>query len=255
MVVMVPYIIYKDNKGMIKMTILVFITAILIGSITSSIVIRKLNNEKILGKNVCDTCGAELSLIERIPVISYILQQGKCKHCNNKISKTYIIAELLNGITWITIYITKENSIETILYMLITTILIMISIADIKETVIPFEYNIIILILSIVTVVISIENIFTYIAGGLIIPIVLGIIYLISNGNAIGGGDVKLQLALGVLLGLKGSLIQFYSACIIAVIIHFSLLAFKVKGIDKRSLPFGPYLSIGAFISILMIGG
>ena len=232
--------------------ILIFIIGTYAGSIASSIVIRKTADESIIGKNHCMSCNTELSLTERIPIISYIVQHGRCKKCNEKISNIYIIFEIANGILWIPIYIRYNESIECIFYMLITTILLMISITDISSFDIPFEYNIAIYVLTIVKMIIlkqSVKSLGVFV----VIPLILLVIYVVTNGKAMGGGDIKLEIASSLILGMKWSIIQFYLAAFLAVIIHFSLVIFKVKGIDKNKLAFGPYLCASLYLCICFI--
>jgi leader peptidase (prepilin peptidase)/N-methyltransferase len=87
-----------------------------------------------------------------------------------------------------------------------------------------------------------------YLAGFLCISILLELILLLSRGRAIGGGDVKLMAAAGLLLGWKQIILAFLLGCIIGSVIH--LLRMKLSGAD-RVLAMGPYLSAGIAIAAL----
>ena len=76
----------------------------------------------------------------------------------------------------------------------------------------------------------------------------LGILYLISRGRAIGGGDIKLMFACGLILGWKQIILAFLLGCIIGSVIH--LIRIRVQG-EGHVLAMGPYLSAGIFLAAL----
>ena len=72
--------------------------------------------------------------------------------------------------------------------------------------------------------------------------------FLVSGGSAIGGGDVKLMAACGLILGWKLIILAFVLGCIIGSVVH--VIRIKVSG-SGRMLAMGPYLSAGIFIAAL----
>jgi leader peptidase (prepilin peptidase)/N-methyltransferase len=113
---------------------------------------------------------------------------------------------------------------------------------------IPIEINIFILVLGIVRAVTDPKNWVLYLLGFLSVSILLWLILVISKGRAIGGGDVKLMAAAGLLLGWKQIILAFLLGCILGSIIH--LLRMKISGAD-RVLAMGPYLAAGIMIAAL----
>ena len=89
---------------------------------------------------------------------------------------------------------------------------------------------------------------FSHIIGLIAISLPLYVIFLMTRGNGIGGGDIKLMAACGLFLGWKLIILGFFLGCLIATIIHLTLMAMKKA---DRALSFGPYLSIGIFIALI----
>ena len=82
--------------------IIIFIIGALLGSFYARTIQRISKQKKVFSvKSHCSKCGEKLKISEKIPIISYILQKGKCKHCAKKIDKKYIILEIVTGILFV----------------------------------------------------------------------------------------------------------------------------------------------------------
>ncbi len=136
---------------------------------------------------------------------------------------------------------------EKLLYVLVIILLIILSAVDIKKHEIPLWININILVIGIIHLILDYQNYLSYVIGFFAVSLPLYLILIFTKGQGIGGGDVKLMAAAGLLLGWKQIVLAFVLACIIGAIIHLSLmLAFKFG----RELAFGPYLSAGIIIAL-----
>ena len=125
------------------------------------------------------------------------------------------------------------------------------SVIDFRTYEIPFGINLFILALGLVRAVTDFSNILTYLIGSLSVSIVLAILYYATGGRAIGGGDVKLMAACGLLLGWKLIILAFLLGCVLGALIH--VIRMKVSG-EGRVLAMGPYLSMGVLIAALWGG-
>jgi leader peptidase (prepilin peptidase)/N-methyltransferase len=146
------------------------------------------------------------------------------------------------------IFAVKDFTLESILYCLLASALLVLSVIDWRIYEIPIEINIFILVLGIVRAVTDPTNRILYLLGFLSVSIVLWLILMISKGRAIGGGDVKLMAAAGLLLGWKQIILAFLLGCILGSIIH--ILRMKLTKAD-HVLAMGPYLSAGILIAAL----
>ncbi len=245
----------------IMIYLMVFIFGILIGSFLNVCIYRIPKKENIaVGRSHCMNCKTDLKWYELVPVFSYIILRGKCRTCKSKISIQYPIIEALNGILYLAVfYIYGSYSMDIILlniiYCLAISTLIVISVIDFRTYTIVNALNLYILLWGILaTIVIFIGSgmdvgvLVEHVIGFFSISLLLAIVFYATKGRGIGGGDVKLMAGAGLLLGWKVTLFTFLLGCILASIIHLSMMRFAKSG---RMLAFGPYLSASIIIGIL----
>ena len=229
--------------------IMIFLIGISIGSFLNVCIYRIPKKEDIVfERSHCMSCGNVLKWYELIPLFSFIVQGGKCRNCKTKLSAQYPLIELLNGLIYVWIFIVKGFCPESILFCICASVLIVISVIDWRTYEIPFGCNIIIGILGIVRVFLNLAHWYDYVIGFFAVSGLFLIIYWITKGRGIGGGDIKLMAAAGLLLGWQNILLSLMIGSIAGSVIHLALM--KIQGKD-RVLAFGPYLAFGIFISML----
>lgn len=235
---------------MIVITIVAFLYGIVIGSFLNVLIYRIPKKENFtMTRSHCMKCDYQLRWYDLVPLFSYLFLRGKCRKCGQKISVQYPIIEALNGVFWALIFIKFGLSIESLLYCLLFSALLTLSLIDFRTYEIPIGFNIFILILGLVRVATDYKNWLTYVIGLVSVSVVLLLIFLISQGRAIGGGDVKLMAATGLLLGWQYNLLGFVIGCILGSVIH--IIRMKVSK-ESHTLAMGPYLSAGVIISIFV---
>lgn len=236
------------NSQIIALSIIVFLYGIVIGSFLNVLIYRIPKKENIATKRShCMECGYQLKWYDLIPVFSYLFLRGRCRKCGTRISVQYPIIEAANGILYVLLFLKYGLSIETLLYCLLFSALLALSVIDFRTFEIPVGFNIFILILGIARIVTDYKNWLLYAIGLVSVSVVLLLIFLISKGRGIGGGDVKLMAATGLLLGWKLNLLGFVIGCILGAVIHLIRMRVSKEG---RTLAMGPYLSTGVAISI-----
>ncbi len=229
--------------------IMIFLIGISIGSFLNVCIYRIPEKEDIvLERSHCMSCGNVLKWYELIPLFSFLAQGGKCRSCKAKLSIQYPLIELINGLIYLWIFAVNGFSVESILFCVCASVLIVISVIDWRTYEIPFGCNIIIGILGIVRVLLNLTHWYDYVIGFFVVSGLFLLIYWITKGRGIGGGDIKLMAAAGLLLGWQNILLALMIGSIAGSIIHLSLM--KIRGKD-RVLAFGPYLAFGIFISML----
>ncbi len=229
--------------------IVVFLFGITIGSFLNVCIYRIPKNEDIVTeRSHCMSCGNVLKWYELIPVFSFMMQGGKCRHCKCKLSLQYPLIELLNGLVYVWMFIRWGITIECLLFCLCSSVLIVLSMIDLRTYEIPVGCNIIIGILGLIRIATDIEHWYNYVIGFFVVSGLFLIIYLITRGRGIGGGDIKLMAAAGLLLGWQHTLLALMIGSVAGSVIHITLM--KVQGKD-RVLAFGPYLSLGIFAAML----
>ena len=228
---------------------IVFLYGIVIGSFLNVCIYRIPKKENIAKvRSHCTSCGYQLKWYDLVPLFSYLFLGGKCRKCKEKISIQYPIIEALNGVLYLLVFAEYGLSIETLLYCLLFSALITLSVIDFRTYEIPLGINLFILALGLVRVVTDYTNWPRYVIGLLCVSGVLFLIYWFSQGRALGGGDVKLMAACGLLVGWQHILIGFVAGCIIGSVVH--LLRMKISK-EGHMLAMGPYLSVGVMAAVL----
>jgi len=238
----------------------------------------------IYGRSHCMSCGKTLHWYELLPVISFIVLRGQCSKCKEKISFQYPIVELLSGLIFVLVPY-KIISIYQSLYspylfifiwILAFTTLLLISVIDLRLQIIPDSLNIFLVLLGIAMIFIhSSMGDFGLLKNGMVggsffgnyalmffignSPIInallglafgglfLGLIYVLTRGNGIGFGDVKLAIAMGLLLGWPDIFLSLVIAFIVGAIFGVGLMLTKRKTM-RDAVPFGPFIALGITI-------
>lgn len=229
--------------------IIVFLYGIVIGSFLNVCIYRIPKKENIVTtRSHCMSCGYQLKWFDLVPIFSYLVYGGKCRKCKTKLSVQYPLIEALNGVFYLLIVHKYGVSIESLLYCLLFSALLVLSVIDFRTYEIPLGINFFILALGLIRVVTDMSDWKDYAIGFLVVSVVLYLLYRVSGGRAIGGGDVKLMAACGLLLGWKLILLAFVLGCILGSVIH--LIRMKVSG-EGKVLALGPYLSMGVALAVL----
>jgi len=198
----------------------------------------------------CPKCGTPLKFYDNIPVVSYLLLGGRCRYCKEKISPIYPITELTTGILYVGLYIHYGTNLFLFFtFLIFVSFLIIITFIDLEHMIIPdilvFPGIFIGLLLSLIRGdTIFLDSLLGLLIGG-------GVIFLIvflSRGG-MGEGDIKLSAMIGSFLGVKFTIITLLSSFILGGIVGILLLFLKIKS-RKDPIPFGPFLALGAILSL-----
>jgi leader peptidase (prepilin peptidase)/N-methyltransferase len=234
---------------LIPIYIVIFLFGIVIGSFLNVCIFRIPKQETVVTeRSHCMSCGYQLAWYDMVPVASWLFLRGRCRKCGQPISPQYPIIEAANGAAYVLVFAVNDFSLQSILYCLLMSALLVLAVIDWRSYEIPIGINIFILCLGILQVLLDIQNWMDYAAGFLCISMFLFLLLVVSKGRAIGGGDVKLMAAAGLLLGWKNIILAFLLGCIIGSVIH--LLRMKLSGAD-HVLAMGPYLAVGIAVAAL----
>lgn len=233
----------------ILLHIIVFLYGIVIGSFLNVVIYRiPLKENIVTTRSHCMSCGYHLKWYDLVPLFSYLVLGGKCRKCKKRISVQYPLIEGLNGILYLIIFIRFGLSVDSLLYCLLFSALLALSVIDFRTYEIPFGINVFILMLGLIRVVTDFQNWSNYLIGFLAVSVFLYLIVQLSGGRAMGGGDVKLMAVCGLLVGWKLIILAFLLGCIIGSVCH--IIRMKVTKAD-HVLAMGPYLSVGVMIAVL----
>ena len=197
----------------------------------------------------CMTCGHQLKWYELVPVLSWLAQGGKCRSCGVKLSAQYPIVEAVNGIMWLlTGLLFRGNWLTVGLYCILFSMLMVASVIDWREFIIPNGINLVIFLLGLVRLLTDLDNWLFYLIGMLAVSLVFLLLHIATGGNGPGMGDVKLVAAAGLLLGWPKMILAVLLGSISGALIH----SIRMKRGAGRKLAFGPYLAAGIWIAALV---
>lgn len=215
-------------------------------------------------EHACDGCGQKTECAALRPIgasnwvteftyTAFWLVYKKCGYVERKAGKSCWLLLVLNGILYLPLAAIYGVSIEGISFCLCTTALLYIGIVDWNTQYIPVEFNCFIFILGLIRLIIQPEDWLERVIGLFAISLFLLLIDRIGaklrdGGHVVGGGDIKLMAAAGLLLGWKLNLVAFMLGCICGSVIH--LIIMKVRK-DGHQLAFGPYLAMGVYIAMI----
>lgn len=233
----------------VMLYIIIFLYGIVIGSFLNVCIYRIPKKESIVKvRSHCMNCGYQLKWYDLVPLFSYLFLGGKCRKCKQKISVQYPLIELLNGVLYCIVFAEYGLSVNALLYALLASALITLSVIDFRTYEIPPGINLFILALGLIRIATDYADWLDYAVGFLAVSGFLYILYWITKGRGIGGGDIKLMAVCGLMLGWKLIVLAFVLGCIIGSVIHVARM--KISG-QGHVLAFGPYLSVGVMISAL----
>ena len=236
--------------------ILFFILGTVFGSFYNVVAFRVSNKESIIKpKSHCPKCNHILKFYELIPILSFLIQKGKCRCCNEKISLFYPLMEMFSGILFAVSFYSYGFSYELLMALALSSMFIIIIVTDLNYYIIPDEINIAFaIIIFIINILIhnSILEALKYGLFGLIMFLFMYILMIIGNflfkQESLGGGDIKLLFVLGmtapVILSFLGLTLGAFLALPVSIYLY-------LKHKDKV-LPFGPFLVAGFLIIYLL---
>lgn len=230
---------------------LVFLLGLLIGSFLNVCIYRIPKGESVVfPASHCPQCLRQLGPLDLVPVLSYLWLKGRCRSCRAKISPSYALIELFTGLVFWLVYSQTGLTPQLINYLLLSSILVVVTFIDLEHYLIPNKVlavgALLQLAVNLFTQQISLFDAFVgcLTGGGLLLLIA------VASKGGMGGGDVKLAAMLGLFLGWQKVLLAFFIAAILGAVAGLILMALKGKG-RKDALPFGPFLAMGAMVTLL----
>jgi len=201
----------------------------------------------------CPGCGEKIEWKDNIPILSYLILNGKCSNCDFAIPITYLVVEAITAFLFLFSYLRFGVSFELFTFLIFISLLIPISFIDLQTTLIPDSISIagiiIGLVLSVFRGLVLISIIGAAVGAVLILTIIL-VGKAIYKQDVMGYGDIKLAALIGAFVGWAGLLLTIMIGSFLGAI--YGLIQTKRGKLTMKSqIPFGPYLAIGGIISFL----
>ena len=220
------------------------------GSILYLIIDRLPQKQKMFSNILCARCHSRLRLNDLTPILGHFISKGRCRHCGLLFSVRKPIIELLTGVIFVLCFVLFGTSLYFLKALIFSCFMIVISFVDYDHSLI---YDNVLLPMAVIGITMNM------IIGGITLPNMLiaaligGSIFLvlaiISKGG-FGGGDIKFMACIGLWLGLKYTILAVLISFIFGGLGAAILLLLKKKTITDK-FPYGPYIALASFITLL----
>lgn len=244
--------------------IFVFFIGLAFGSFLNVVICRVPENKSIISPpSHCPLCQHKLDIWENIPVVSYIILLGKCRECKAPISIQYPLVELITGIFFTVVAWRFQFTVAALVFILFTAILIALSVIDFKTRLLPdvitLPSAVLAILLSFATLhpavgphwgITPLKALGGILAGAGPLAVIAFVYYKITGREGLGMGDIKLMILVGALLGPWNAFLTLFIGAITGTIAGLPTVMFNKEG-RMTEIPFGPFLSAGAWIAAL----
>lgn len=229
-------------------TVFAFIFGLVFGSFFNVVGLRIPKKESIsTPPSHCTSCQRRLTVIDLIPVLSYIILRGKCRTCHTKISPIYVVTEIVTGLLFAFTVWSLGLTVETAVALFFISLLVIIVVSDFAYMLIPDKILLFFLPFLLVGRILSpLDPWWDSLLGAVIGFGILYLIAVVSKGG-MGGGDIKLFFLIGLVLGTMNTLLTLFIAAFIGMIVGIIVLKVRNQG-RKTPVPFGPSIAAAAVI-------
>ncbi len=246
----------------------IFTLGLIIGSFLNCLIWRLHTGETILGRSYCPKCQQQIAWYDNIPVLSYIFLLGKCRHCKKHISIQYPVVEFVVGLLFVLAFVIELRQFQFFnfqffnLFILlfrdwfVIFVMTIVFVYDLRWYLIldkiMIPAMIIIFGLNIYLAYLDGEvfnNLWNFLISGIIGGGFFLLQFLVSRGQWIGGGDIRLGFFMGLVLGWPIILLALMLAYISGAIIGVFLLIWGKKKMSSQ-IPFGVFLSTATLVSL-----
>ncbi|KHF29683.1 Type 4 prepilin-like proteins leader peptide-processing enzyme [Anoxybacillus sp. BCO1] len=227
-----------------------FLLGLLLGSFYNVVGLRVPKGESIVApRSHCPHCKRTLTALELIPVVSYLLQKGKCRACSARISFVYPLIELSTAILFTLAPLFVGWSAEVAVSWTLISLFVIIFVSDVHYMVIPNR------VLLFFTPLLLVERLWIApltpwwdsLLGSVVGFMILFVIAVVSKGG-MGGGDIKLFALIGLALGAKLTVLAFFLSTLVGTI--FGLIGMALGRVKRgEPMPFGPAIVAGTLIA------
>ena len=228
----------------------------MIGSFLNVCIFRLPKGESIVTPGShCPHCDRPIKFYDNIPLLSYIFLGGRCRFCKETISLQYPLIEGITALSSLLFFMKYGPSWSYLFYFSFVAALIVITVIDLYHQIIPDGISIpgigVGLLGSLVVPPLTFLNgLLGVLLGGGSLLIVATLYQWLFKREGMGGGDVKLLAMIGAFLGWKAVILTILLSSLIGSITGILIMVIQGKGF-KYAIPFGPFLSLGAVLSLV----
>jgi leader peptidase (prepilin peptidase) / N-methyltransferase len=227
------------------------VTGLLFGSFLNVVTWRLPRGESLVRpRSACPRCHTPIRPYDNVPVLSWLVLRGRCRHCGEGISPRYPLVEATTAALWLAVALGRQGALDVVLGLLLVTVLVPITLIDLDHRRIPNAITLPAAVAALAAGAIIDPG---FVPEQLIAGLAGGAFFLIAallRPGAMGMGDVKLAGVLGLYLG-RGVAPAILVALVAGVLVGAVVIARKGAREGRRTaVPFGPFLALGAVVAL-----
>ncbi|MFQ2854693.1 prepilin peptidase [Aeromonas caviae] len=206
-------------------------------------------------RSACPHCGHAITAIENIPLLSWLWLRGRCRECQAPISARYPLVELLTALLSVAVAATLTPSWGVLAALLLTWSLVALTFIDLDKMLLPDQITLPLLWSGLLFNLLGgfvplVDAVIGAMAGYLVLWSLYWAFKLLTGKEGMGYGDFKLLAALGAWLGWQALPIVLLLSSLAGAIIGIGLILLRNHH-QGKPIPFGPYLAIAGWITLL----
>lgn len=253
-----------DNA--ILLIVLAAVLGLVVGSMVNAFVLRTKHGVPLMSGNKCIRCVEPIAWYDAIPVLSYFALRGRCRRCTAAIEWQYPAVEAAMAILFavfaarVVFRIAIPSFIDVLdaheMWLLfardaaMSALLVIIFLYDFRFSVIPDRFSVPAIVVAVLMNIALGANPWAMLLGGLVLGAFFSVQFLVSGGKWIGGGDIRMGLMMGFLLGLPLGMLALFIAYVGGAVAGVILLAGKHRTLSSH-VPFGTFLAGGTVIALV----
>lgn len=244
-------------------TVYIFIFGTLIGSFLNCFIWRLYKREGLWNRSYCPKCRGKIAWYDNIPVLSYLILRARCRHCREHISVQYPVVEFITGVLFVLAFynifgssdlisnfkfqISNSSYIQLLRSFFVISVMIVIFIYDLRWYLILDKVTLPACVIVIVLNLFLGMSLVNFLIAGVVGASFFLFQFVISRGRWIGGGDIRLGLLMGLILGWPHVLTAIFLAYFIGSFVGIALLVSGRKEWGSQ-IPLGIFLSTAAIM-------
>jgi leader peptidase (prepilin peptidase)/N-methyltransferase len=248
----------------VPLHVLVAVYAAVLGLIVGSylnVVVYRLPRgvSTVWPRSRCTSCGAVIGARDNLPLVSYLLLRGRCRHCRAPISWRYPAIEALTGLLFVGCFLRFGLSPSALAAALFCCLMVILAAIDIEHMLLPDRITLPGIVVGLALAPwlpwaggLKGAALGALLGGGILLAI-SGAWYLLRGEEGMGLGDVKMLALVGAFLGWKGVVVTLFVSTLTGAAVGLALARRSSAGL-KAKVPFGTFLALGALVA-LFAGG
>ena len=231
---------------------LIGVLGALIGSFLNVVIHRvPLGESIVFPGSRCPECGAELAPWDNVPVVSWLLLRGRCRHCGTAISARYPAVELLTACVFAAVAAARGVDEDLVLQLPFAAVLIAVAFIDLEHRIVPNKIVVPAAVFGVAAAaVVATDDVPELLIAGAGAFLAMLLIVL-AYPRGMGMGDVKLAGVMGLYLGLE-VVPALFIGFLTGTVVGLGILAREGADARKKAVPFAPFLALGGVAALLV---